>query len=127
MRTAWGTWISDHSKAFVDVGAGVGKTKRVTAKGSSDARNDVMLYCIVEADSHTAAAKMFESHPHLGIPQSSIEIMDQESSVSDGTLGQTLERAPSGVMSLRRTISCPVEATGCRLQHPEFQQWSMQA
>jgi hypothetical protein len=76
MRTAWGTWISDHSKAFVDVGAGVGKTKRVTAKGSSDARNDVMLYCIVEADSHTAAAKMFESHPHLGIPQSSIEIME---------------------------------------------------
>jgi len=35
-----------------------------------------MLYGIIEADSHQAAAKMFEGHPHLGIPQSSIEIME---------------------------------------------------
>jgi hypothetical protein len=33
-----------------------------------------MLYSIIEAESHEAAAKAFESHPHLGIPQSSIEI-----------------------------------------------------
>jgi len=34
------------------------------------------LYAIVEAESHEAAAKTFEGHPHLQIPQSSIEIME---------------------------------------------------
>ena len=48
----------------------------VTAQGATDARNDIMLYAIVEADSHEAAAAPFEGHPHLQIPQSSIEIME---------------------------------------------------
>jgi hypothetical protein len=39
-------------------------------------KNDIMLYSVVEADSHQAAAKMFEKHPHLGIPHASIEIME---------------------------------------------------
>jgi hypothetical protein len=30
----------------------------------------------VEADSHEAAAKAFENHPHLQIPQSSIQVME---------------------------------------------------
>ena len=57
-------------------GAGVGKTRRVTAQGSAAGRNDIMLYAIVQAESREAASKMFEDHPHLGIPQSSIEIME---------------------------------------------------
>ena len=76
MRGAWKQWMSDHTKMFVDMGAGVGKTKRVTAQGTSDTRNDIMLYAIVEAVSHEAAAKTFEGHPHLQIPQSSIEVME---------------------------------------------------
>jgi hypothetical protein len=35
-----------------------------------------MLYSVVEAESHEAAAKSFEAHPHLQIPQSSIEVME---------------------------------------------------
>ena len=68
--------MSDHPKMFVDKGAGVGKTKRVTAQGTSDTKNDIMLYAIVEAASHEAAAKTFEGHPHLQIPQASIEVME---------------------------------------------------
>ena len=75
MQAAWGKWMSDHMAMFVDKGAGVGKTKSVTAQGTSDTRNDIMLYGIVEAESHEAAAKAFEGHPHLQIPQSSIEVM----------------------------------------------------
>ena len=76
MQGEWRKWMSDHAKIFADKGAGVGKTKRVTSQGSSDAKNDIMLYAIVEAESHEAATKMFEGHPHLQIPQSSIEIME---------------------------------------------------
>jgi hypothetical protein len=52
-----------------------GMTKRVSSDGVSDVKNDIMLYSVVEAESHEAAAKAFENHPHLQIPQSSIEIM----------------------------------------------------
>jgi hypothetical protein len=76
MQGEWRKWMSDHMTMFVDKGAGVGKTKRVTAQGMSDKKNDIMLYAIVEAESHEGAAKIFEGHPHLQIPQSSIEVME---------------------------------------------------
>ena len=76
MQGEWRKWMSDHMTMFVDKGAGVGKTKRVTAQGMSDTKNDIMLYAIVEAESHEGAAKIFEGHPHLQIPQSSIDVME---------------------------------------------------
>jgi len=76
MRAEWGKWMSEHAKMFADNGAGVGKTKRVSANGTSDAKNDIMLYAIIEAGSHEAAVRAFEGHPHLQIPQSSIEVME---------------------------------------------------
>lgn len=74
MRADWMQWMNDHSEMGRSTEAG-GVTKRVTAGGAADARNDVMLVSVVEADSHEAAAKAFENHPHLRIPQSSIEVM----------------------------------------------------
>ena len=76
MQGEWRKWMSDHATMFVDKGAGVGTTKRVTSQGMSDTKNEIMLYAIVKAESHEVAAKTFEGHPHLQIPQSSIEIME---------------------------------------------------
>ena len=76
MQAEWKKWMSDNGKMFADPGAGVGKTKRVTGQGTADARNDIMLYAIVNAESHDAAANAFAGHPHLQIPQSSIEVME---------------------------------------------------
>jgi hypothetical protein len=74
MRVAWVKWMDEHAKMFTSTEAG-GKTKRVTASGVSDTKNDITLCSFVEAESHEAAAKAFENHPHLQIPQSSIEVM----------------------------------------------------
>ncbi len=71
----WGAWTKDHAKMILDTNS-AGKTKLVTASGVSDFRNDIMLYSIVEAGSHEEAAKTFENHPHLQIPQASIQIME---------------------------------------------------
>jgi hypothetical protein len=55
---------------------------QVTGNGPLDlfvtpgTRNDIMLYAIVDAESHDAAAKTFEGRPHLQIPQASIEVME---------------------------------------------------
>src|ERR1700693_2944895 len=76
MQGEWRKWMSDHTTMFVDKGAGVGKTRRVTAQGTSDAKNDIMLYAIVEAESHEAAEKTCEAPPHLQTPRSSIEVME---------------------------------------------------
>jgi hypothetical protein len=74
MHAAWGKWMGDHAKMIISTEAG-GKTKRVTTSGVSDTRNDIVLCSFVQAESHEAAAKAFEDHPHLQIPQSSIEVM----------------------------------------------------
>jgi len=78
MQAEWGKWMGEHSNMITLTEAG-GKTKRVTAGGVSDTKNDIILYSFVEAKSHESAAKSFENHPHLQIPQSSIEVMEVRS------------------------------------------------
>jgi len=68
------SWTKGRSKIFVDPGAGLGKTKRITSSGALHARNDLAMYAIVEGESQDAVAKVFESH--LRIPESSIEVME---------------------------------------------------
>ena len=74
MRAEWHVWMQAHGSALTET-AGAGKTKRVTKDVVTDAKNEVMLYSIVEAASHEAAADMFKDHPHFGIPEASIEVM----------------------------------------------------
>jgi len=76
MMSEWKSWMSKNAKRFSNMGGGTGKTKRVTAEGASDVRNDIMLYAVVQAESHDQAAQLFVGHPHLQIPQASIEIME---------------------------------------------------
>lgn len=74
MREDWDAWMAAHTDLVKET-FGAGKTKRVDPKGVTDSRNEIMLYSIVEAASHEDAAKAYETHPHLGIPESSIEVM----------------------------------------------------
>ena len=74
---AWRNWMTKHQASFVDGGAPLGKTKRVDARGTSDTRNGIGGYTIVQADSAEAAAKMFGTdHPHLQMPGAWIEIVE---------------------------------------------------
>jgi hypothetical protein len=75
MQAEWGRWMGQHAK-MITLTEAAGKTKAVTAAGIGDTKNEIMLYSIVEADSHEAAAKAFANHPHLTIPQSSIQVME---------------------------------------------------
>lgn len=74
MREEWNVWMAAHSGMIKETNSG-GKTKRVTSDGISDTKNDIMLYSVIEAESHEEAAKAYEGHPHFGIPQASIEVM----------------------------------------------------
>ncbi len=74
MKAEWQKWMSDHS-SMIKSSEACGKTKKITAQGITDTKNDICLYSFIEAESHEAAAKAFENHPHLQIPQSYIEVM----------------------------------------------------
>jgi hypothetical protein len=74
---AWMDWGRAHAGAIVDQGAPLGKTKRTARDGVSDIKNAMAGYVIVRAESHEAAAKMFENHPHFTtFPGDSVEIME---------------------------------------------------
>jgi hypothetical protein len=75
MQSEWRTWMEKYGNAL-SITEAAGKTKAVTLGGVSDTKNDIMLYSVVEAESHEAAVRMFASHPHLTIPQSSIQVME---------------------------------------------------
>jgi hypothetical protein len=74
---AWMKWGETHSAAIVDQGSPLGKTKRTSPQGIADTKNTMTGYVIVRAESHEAAAKLFENHPHFAIfPGDSVEIME---------------------------------------------------
>jgi hypothetical protein len=59
-------WMEKRKKSIVDGGAPLGKTKRVDAKDTSNTKNTVGGYSIVQAKSHDDAAKLFgKDQPHL--------------------------------------------------------------
>ena len=73
----WMSWGKTHAAAIVDQGSPLGKTKRAAPEGISDIKNVMVGYVIVRAESHAAAAQLFESHPHFSIfPGDSVEIME---------------------------------------------------
>ena len=74
---AWWKWVMTNEKSIADNGSPLGKTKRISSDGISDIRNNVAAYTIVTAESHQAAARMFENHPHfMFFPGDSVEVME---------------------------------------------------
>ena len=72
----WKAWVEKHQASIVGMGGPLGKTKRVTQRGIQDVSNDMGAFMVVRADSHDAAARLFENHPHFMIfPGESVEVM----------------------------------------------------
>jgi hypothetical protein len=73
---AWKAWVEKHHAVIDTMGGPLGKTKKVTQRGTEDTSNDLGAFMVVRADSQEAAAKLFEKHPHFTIfPGDSVEIM----------------------------------------------------
>lgn len=73
----WNKWGDTHKDSIVDMGAPIGKTKRVSVEGTTDTKNEIGGYSIVRAESHDAAVALFTpDHPHFQIPRAWIEVME---------------------------------------------------
>lgn len=64
---AWKSWVEKHQAAIVGMGGPLGKTKKVSDQGIIDTTNEMGAFMVIGADSHEAAAKLFEKHPHFTI------------------------------------------------------------
>jgi hypothetical protein len=72
----WKAWVEKHQGVIAGMGGPLGKTKKAGPRGVEDVSNQMAAFTIVRADSHEAAAKLFENHPHFTIfPGDSVEIM----------------------------------------------------
>lgn len=75
--SAWHAWGAKHQAQTVVEGGPLGKTKKVSAHGITDTKNNLTGFTIVKAESQEAAAKLFENHPHFAIfPGDSVEIVE---------------------------------------------------
>lgn len=73
---AWKAWAQKHQAAVAVMGGPLGKTKKITEHGIADVSNEMGAFMVVRAESHEAAAKLFEKHPHFTIfPGESVEVM----------------------------------------------------
>jgi hypothetical protein len=74
---AWMEWAQENAASIVDHGSPLGKTKRASRQGITDTANIMVAYVVVRAESHEAATKLFEDHPHFTIfPGDSVEVME---------------------------------------------------
>ena len=72
----WKAWVEKHHAAVSTMGGPLGKTKKITEYGIEDVSNALGAFMVVKAESHEAAARLFENHPHFTIfPGESVEVM----------------------------------------------------
>jgi hypothetical protein len=69
-------WDEKHKDAIVYAGVPLGPTKRTSSAGVADVVNELTVFVVVRADSHEAAARLFEDHPHFTIfPCDGVDVM----------------------------------------------------
>ena len=74
---AWGAWMGKNAEHINDAGGPLGRTMRVSSSGAEAGRNSLTGYIIVEADTHEAAARVFENQPHFTIfPGEKVEVVE---------------------------------------------------
>ena len=74
---AWHDWVDRNKGSIAENGGPLGKTKSVSREGIADIRNNMTAFTVVRAESHEAAAKLFEGHPHFMLfPGEAVEIME---------------------------------------------------
>jgi hypothetical protein len=73
---AWGAWMQKYAAHFADMGAPAGKNTRVTKEGTTEVRNDIMGYSIMQAESKEELLGALREANHLTMPGAYIEVMD---------------------------------------------------
>jgi hypothetical protein len=72
----WMKWSKKAASMIVDMGAPLGKSMLVTAKGAAPTVNDLGGYSVLQAETNEQLAESLKGHPHFMMKDSSIEIVE---------------------------------------------------
>lgn len=72
----WMTWSKKAASSIVDLGAPLGKSLRVTKDGAAPSTNDLGGFSILQAESKEALAEALKGHPHFGMPEGFIDVVE---------------------------------------------------
>jgi hypothetical protein len=76
---AWMAWAKKAGSAVVDLGMPLMSAKQITAASVKDGRGTVNGFSILQADSVDVVVALLKDHPHLHMPNSSIEVFEGRS------------------------------------------------
>lgn len=70
-------WDEAHREVIVYDGGPLGPTRRIDDAGAvGEIVNELTVFMVVRADSHEAATRLFEGHPHMTMfPCNAVEVM----------------------------------------------------
>ncbi len=72
----WNAWFKKCGKSIVDMGAPLGRGTCIDKKGSTKGQTQVTGYTIIQAEDLEAVKVMLTDHPHLMLPNASMEILE---------------------------------------------------
>src|SRR5687768_14933936 len=71
---AWTAWAKEAGDAVVDLGLPLGRGRHLDGSRVADSDTDVAGYSILQAESPEAVEKLLERHPHLTVPENSLDV-----------------------------------------------------
>jgi len=72
---AWMTWAKEAGDAVVDLGMPLGKGRHLDGSQVAQSDSDAAGYSILQADSIDDVVKLLERHPHLMVPENSLDVV----------------------------------------------------
>jgi hypothetical protein len=72
---AWMAWAKEAGEAVADLGMPLGTGRHVEGSQAGTSTVDVAGYSILQAESLDEVVKLLERHPHLMVPQNSIDVL----------------------------------------------------
>jgi hypothetical protein len=73
---AWMEWAERAGDGIVDMGNPLADGREVTASGTDDANSHVGGYAIIQAEDLDGAQSLLDGHPHLMMPNASIQVYE---------------------------------------------------
>jgi hypothetical protein len=72
---AWMAWAKEAGEAVVDLGMPLGSGRHLDGSRVVPSDSDVAGYSILESDSLDDVVSLLERHPHLMVPENSIDVL----------------------------------------------------
>lgn len=73
---AWMAWANKAGKSIVEMGMPLGSGKELQGSTVKEGKTTVTGYSILQCDSVDSVTKLLKDHPHLKMPNFSIELLE---------------------------------------------------